>query len=267
MQCLHRVRRLAIKQRTQVANQLRGLLAEYGIVVRTGIAALRREAAELAAEPGRLTSGMRRAVADNLEQLELLGRHLRALDRDIAKLCQVDERCRRAAEVPGVGPLTATAIVAKVGNARQFPSGRALSAYLGLVPGQNSTGGKNVLLPITKKGDRYLRPLLIHGGRAALAVAGRYDDSRHQWALHLRRKSGYNVAAVALANKNAWVLWKLLTSGEHFRTPPPGPEAVRAQAAHRVASEKRPGRCGALRLEHDSSIPEQDFFASPPERN
>jgi transposase len=103
MQCLHRIRRLAIKQRTQVANQLRGLLAEYGIVVRTGIAALRREAAELAAEPDRLTGGMRRGVTDNLEQLELLGRQLRALDRDIAKLCQADERCRRAAEVPGVG--------------------------------------------------------------------------------------------------------------------------------------------------------------------
>jgi transposase len=138
---------------------------------------------------------MRRGVTDNLEQLELLDRQLHALDRDIAKLCQADERCRLAAEVPGVGPLTATALVAKVGNARQFPSGRALSAYLGLVPGQNSTGGKKVLLPITKKGDRYLRTLLIHGGRAALQVAGRYHDARSQWALRLRRKSGPNVAA------------------------------------------------------------------------
>jgi transposase len=152
-----------MKQRTQVANQLRGLLAEYGIAVRTGVAALRREATELAAEPGRLTAGMRRGVTDNLEQLALLDRQLRALDRDLAQLCQADERCRRAVEVPGVGPLTATALVAKVGNAQPFPSGRAVSAYLGLGPGQNSTGGKQVLLPITKKGDRYLRTLLIHG--------------------------------------------------------------------------------------------------------
>jgi transposase len=267
LQTLHRVRRLAIKQRTQVANHLRGLLAEYGIVVRTGIAALRREATELAAEPGRLTAGMRRAVADNLEQLELLDRQLRALDRDLARACQADERCRRAAEVPGVGPLTATALVAKVGNARQFPSGRALSAYLGLVPDQNSSGGKQMLLSITKKGDRYLRTLLIHGARSALQVASRHDDARSQWAVQLRRKSGPNVAAVALANKNARVLWKLLTSGEHFRPQPPAPKAVRAPAAHRGASEKRAGRCSAERLARGSSIPEQDFPASPPRGN
>jgi hypothetical protein len=179
----------------------------------------------LAAEPEQLTGGMRRAVADNLEQLELLERQLRALDRDLGRLCQTDERCRRIAEVPGVGPLTATAMVAKVGHARQFPNGRALSAYLGLVPGQNSTGGKTVLLPITKKGDRYLRTLLINGGRAALQAAGRHDDARSQGALRLRHKSGSNVAAVALANKNARMVWKLLTTGEHFLPPAPAPTA------------------------------------------
>ena len=166
-----------------------------------------------------------------------------------------------------MGPLTATALIAKVGNARQFPSGRALSAYLGLVPDQNSSGGKQVLLPITKKGDRYLCTLLIHGARSALQVAGRYDDARSQWAVQLRRKSGPNVAAVALANKNARLLWKLLTSGEHFHTQPPAPQAVRAPAAHRGASEKRAGRRGAGRLAHDSSIPEQDFSASLPKGN
>jgi transposase len=122
MQTLHRLRRLIVKQRTQVANHLRGLLAEYGIAVRMSIAALRREATELTAEPDRLTGGMRRAVADNLEQLALLERQLRELDRDITLACKADERCRRVAEVPGVEPLTATAIVAKVGNARQFPT-------------------------------------------------------------------------------------------------------------------------------------------------
>lgn len=241
MQTLHRIRRLAIKQRTQVANQLRGLLAEYGIAVRQGIAPLRREARELAAEAGRLTGGMRRAVTDNLEQLELLDRQLRALDRDIASRCQTDERCRRVAEVPGIGPLTATAIVAKIGNAGQFPSGRALSAYLGLVPGQNSSGGKNVLLPITKKGDRYLRTLLIHGGRAALQAAGRHNDRRSQWALRLRRKSGPNVAAVALANKNARVVWKLLSSGEHFGQPL-GPESVIDEEGSRKGPQQRKSR-------------------------
>jgi hypothetical protein len=159
-----------------------------------------------------------------------------------------------------VGPLTATAMVAKVGNARQFPSGRALSAYLGLVPDQNSSGGNKVLLHITKRGDRYLRTLLIHGARAALQVAARYDDARSQWAIRLRRKSGPNVAAVALANKNARVLWKLLTSGEHYRLQPPASDTVRAPVAPRSVPHKH------ARLEHDSSIPEQDFSVTPPKK-
>jgi transposase len=264
MQSLHRTRRLVIKQRTQVAHQLRGLLAEYGIAVRRSIVALRREAAELAAEPKRLTGAMRRVVANNLEQLSLLERQLRELDRDIAGACRADGRCRRAAEIAGVGPLTATALVAKVGNARQFPNGRALSAYLGLVPRQHSTGGKTVLLSITKKGDRYLRTLLIHGARAALRVAPRHEDRRSQWALGLMRKSGPNVAAVALANKNARVLWKLLTSGQHFHPQPLAAKAECAPAAHRLASEQHAGRRAAVQLAHDSRISE-DFSASPPE--
>jgi transposase len=266
MQSLHRIRRLMIKQRTQVAHQLRGLLAEYGITVRPSIAALRREAAALAGDVERSTAALRRVVANNLEQLTLLERQLRELDREIAHSCATDERCRRLAEVAGVGPLTATALVAKVGNARQFANGRALSAYLGLVPGQNSSGGKTVLLSITKKGDRYLRSLLIHGARAALQVAGRYDDPRSQWAIRLKRKSGPNVATVALANKNARVLWKLLTSGQHFRVQPPVPEAERAQAAQRLASPKPAGRRAAVRLEHDARISD-DFSTSPPEGN
>jgi hypothetical protein len=162
-----------------------------------------------------------------------------------------------------VGPLTATALVAKVGNARQFASGRALSAYLGLVPGQNSSGGKTVLLSITKKGDRYLRSLLIHGARAALQVAGRYDDPRSQWAIRLKRKSGPNVATVALANKNARVLWKLLTSGQHFRVQPP---RTRSGACSSRAPLGQPaGRRAAVRLEHDARP--QDFSTSPPEGN
>lgn len=245
MQTLHRIRRLAIKQRTQVANHLRGLLAEYGIALNRGLGRLRREATELTAEPDRLTGALRRALTDNFEQLEVLDRQLRALDRDLAERCRSDERSRRLAEVPGVGPLTATALVAKVGHARQFPNGRAMSAYLGLVPGQNSSGGQTVLLPITKKGDRYLRTLLIHGGRAALQAAARHDDPRSQWALRLRRKRGPNVAAVALANKNVRVLWKLLTSGEHFRCQPAAPTPAPA----------------------DSTISQPDGFASPQQRS
>jgi transposase len=242
MQSIHRARRLLIKQRTQAANHLRGLLAEYGITVRRSISALRREATELAAEPERLSSTMQLVVYNNLEQLRLLDQQLIQLDRQIAQMCRTDERSRRLAEVTGVGALTATAMVAKVGNARQFPNGRALAAYLGLVPRQNSTGGKTVLLGITKKGDRYLRTLLIHGARAALQVAPRHDDRRSRWALQLRAKSGPNVAAVALANKNARVMWKLLTTGEHFRPRPAADQSEIDGEGARKGSQTRKSR-------------------------
>lgn len=248
IQSLHRVRRLLIKQRTQLANQLRGLLAEYGIALRRSIPALRREAAELAAEPARLTAAMRLVVSNSLEQLRLFEQQRAELDREIALRCGIDERSRRLAQVMGVGPLTATAMVAKVGNARQFPNGRALAAYLGLVPRQNSTGGKTVLLSITKKGDRYLRTLLIHGARAALQVASRHDDRLSQWALNLRRKSGPNVAAVALANKNARVMWKLLTSGEHFHAQPTRKPEIDETGSRKGSQQRKSRSCEAPAL-------------------
>ena len=254
MQSLHRVRQLVLKQRTQTANQLRGLLAEYGLVTRRGITALRRAVAAWSDEPQRLTALMGQLAAANLEMLAGLERQLKELDRRIAQACRADERCRRLAEVNGIGPVTATAAVAKIGNARQFPNGRALGAFWGIVPGQHSTGGKTVLGGISKHGDRYMRTLLIHGARAALRVAARQRDPRSLWATRLKLKSVANVAAVALANKNARVIWKLLTSGERFRPQPPATEAERAQTAQRLASEKRAGRRVAVRLEHELKI-------------
>lgn len=266
LQTVHRARRLVIKQRTQVANQLRGLLAEYGLVAPRGMVALRRAVAVFSDEPARLTGMMRQVAAANLELLAALERQLKELDRSIAQACQADERCWRLAEVDGIGPLTATAAVAKLGNAQQFPNGRALSAYLGLVPRQHSSGGKTVLLGISKRGDRYLRTLLIHGARAALRVAHRYNDARSLWASRLKLKSGANVAAVALANKNARVIWKLLASGQRYRAQRPAPDKERVQPAQRLASEKPTGRRGALRLDREPQI--QDFFAAlqPPMR-
>jgi transposase len=263
LQSLHRVRRLVMKQRTQTANQLRGLLAEYGLVVRRGVAALRREVAALSDDPQRLTAVLRQLAAANLDILAVLEQQLKALDLRIAQACRADERCRRLAEVDGVGPLIATAMVAKVGNAQQLPNARALSAYLGLVPRQHSSGGKSVLLGISKHGDRYLRTLLIHGARAALRVAHRRRDQRSLWVSRLMLKSGPNVAAVALANKNARVIWKLLTSGQRFTPRPGAPEVERAQAAQRLASEKRAGLSAAVRLEPELKTP--GFFRRPPE--
>jgi transposase len=136
----------------------------------------------------------------------------------IARKFKHDQRCERLAEVPGVGPLTATALVAAVVNAQRFKNGRELSAYLGLVPRQHSSGGKTVLLGITKRGDRYLRRLLIHGARSALRQCRLKGDARSDWARRIRAERGPNVAAVALANKNARVMWALLARGDRYRS-------------------------------------------------
>jgi len=128
-----------------------------------------------------------------------------------------DERCQRLAEVEGVGPLVATALVSAVGNAREFRSGRELSAWLGLVPRQHSSGNRNLLLGISKRGDCYLRTLLIDGARSALCRVDRRSDRRSLWASRLALKRGFNVAAVALANKNARVIWALLARDDNYR--------------------------------------------------
>ena len=139
----------------------------------------------------------------------------RGYDRRISE----DERTDRLTAVPGVGPLTATALIAAVGNARQFRSGRELAAWLGLVPRQHSSGDRVTLLGISKRGDRYLRTLLIHGARTTLRHTARKRDSHSRWVATLRERRGPNIAAVALANKNARVLWALLTRAEEYRIP------------------------------------------------
>ncbi len=251
MQSLHQARRLLIKQRTQSANQVRGLLAEYGVVAPRGLGALRRAVAELSSEPPRVTPLMAALAAASVELVAAIESQLQAFDRRIQQACRTDERCRRLTAVPGVGPLTATAAVAKVGNARQFPTGRALGAFVGLVPRQHSSGGKTVLGAISKRGDRYLRTLLVHGARAALRTAAQHQDRLSRWATALKQKHGANVAAVALANKNARIIWKLLSTGAEFDPQHPATAAERAPAAQAGASTKNAGRRLAVRLEHE----------------
>ena len=149
--------------------------------------------------------------------LGALPRGLNVFDRRICRAARRDERCVRLREVPGVGPLTATALVATVGNAREFKSGRELSAYLGLTPRQHSSGGKTVLLGISKHGNRYLRTLLIHGARSLMRRKNPIPHPRAQWAARLAAARGTNLATVALANHNARVLWALLSRGEAYR--------------------------------------------------
>jgi transposase len=156
-------------------------------------------------ESNRLSALMRELLGEMAERLRLLDDCLRQYDQRIARVCE------------GVGPLVATAIVAAIGNPQQFTNGRELGAWLGLVPREHSSGNRTMLLGISKRGNRYLRTLLIHGACAATRVAERKRDARSIWLSRLKLRGGPNVAAVALANKNARVMWALLARGDSYR--------------------------------------------------
>ena len=214
IQAVHRIRSELVRQRTAKANQIRGLLGEYGIAVPAGIGALRRALPEIQedAESG-LSALFRRLLTGLRQDLENFDARIAALDEEIAAAARDDLAVQRLMSIPGIGPMGATALVAAVGDARQFERGRDMAACLGLTPGQHSSGGKERLLGISKRGDSYLRTLLIHGARAVLKVAGRKDDPRSRWLMTVAARRHKNVAAVALANKNARIAWALLTRG------------------------------------------------------
>jgi transposase len=248
LQTLHRARALLVRERTALANQIRGLLAEYGIVLRKGWAALRRALPKLlGGNDRRLTAVLRRFLAEARERLQDLEQRLAGYDRELHALCRQDERCRRLLEIEGIGPLCATALVAAIGNGLEFKNGRHFSAYLGLVPGHSNTGDKTVMHGITKRGNRYLRTLLIHGGRSAVYAARRRSDPRSLWLNRLREGSCHNVAAVALANKNARVAWAMLRYGEDYRPPRAHhqPQTPPPRAPLGQPKQCRPSRCTA----------------------
>ena len=217
LQQLHRARQLAVWDRTAHANQLHGFLLEYGIESPKGIGTLRRRLAEVLEDAENELPGEGRALFLDLgEELRRLDGRVQAFDAQISAISRAEPACRRLEAIPGIGPLTATALVAAVGDAAVFKNGRELAAWLGLVPRQHSTGGRPRLLGISKRGDRYLRCLLIHGARAALRTAGRHEDRRSRWAVGVEERRGKNVAAVALANKNARAAWAVLTHDTPF---------------------------------------------------
>ena len=177
---------------------------------------LRRLADVLEDAENELPSEGRALLCDLGEELRRLDDRVKAFDDRIKAVARAEPACRRLESIPGIGPLTATALVAAIGEASEFRNGRELAAWLGLVPRQHSTGGRPRLLGISKRGDRYLRCLLIHGARAALRHAGRHPDRRSRWAVNVEQRRGKNVAAVALANKNARTAWAVLAKGADF---------------------------------------------------
>jgi len=215
---LHRVRQQFVKMRTMQANQVRGLLYEFGVVVPQGWRVLLAQAGPIVMEETRcpVPELVRRELLRQLEGIRALTTRIAELERQIGSWQRRESECRRIAAVPGVGKLTASAVVATVGDARTFRSGREFAAFLGLVPRQSGTGGRVRLLGISKRGDPYLRTLLIHGARAVLLQQSRADRTLDPWLKDLLARRPKNVAIVALANKMARTIWALLAHGRSF---------------------------------------------------
>ena len=217
VQALHRIRSRLVSGRTKLANQIRGILAEHGIVIARNIAKLRQNITYMTEGDGNGLSSLVRALVGELKaELAELDQRIAAYDRRIRELYRNNELCQRLGKIEGVGPLSATALMAAVGDRQGFKNGRQFAAWLGLVPKQRSSGGRDRLFGISKRGDRYLRSLLIHGARASLARAKGKQDPRSRWLEKLRERRHPNIAAVALANKNARIAWALLSSGEAY---------------------------------------------------
>jgi transposase len=214
---VHRARELLVTERTALANQIRGVLMEYGIVIAQGIQRLRRELPERLAAAETLPVLVREVVEELRVRLLELDRRITDYDHRIEQLAKQNEATRRLMQVEGVGPVTATAVVATIGEGHAFQHGRQFAAWLGLVPKQHSTGGKTVLGRITKRGNVYLRTLLIHGARAVLQFSAKRTDRKSCWVEQVRRRRGNNIAAVALAAKHARILWALLAHGQEYQ--------------------------------------------------
>lgn len=218
IQLLHRSRQGWIKQRTEVANRTRAMLLEFGITVPNRIGNLRKDLpAILEDAENDLPDGVRDLLALHWQQLQGLDDLVATVTTKLKQLARQDARAARLLTVPGIGPIIATAFVAAVGDGSQFGKGRDCSAWLGLVPQQYTTGGKPRLLGISKRGNRYLRTLLIHGARAVLRHAAKQDDALRRWIRQVNARTHPNKAAVALANKLTRVAWAVLTGGEGFR--------------------------------------------------
>jgi len=221
IQCVHRVRQGYVHSRTALINQARGLLAENGIVIRQGTAQIRAHLPAIIADESNTLSGlMRRNLASLYDSLCFLDRQITEQEDILKTIAKENEACRRLMQIPGIGFITATILLTVAGVASNFKNGREFAAFLGLVPRQNSTGGKTKLFGISKRGDKYIRTLLIHGARAVLRslTVGRMAEGRHsKWLADLVARRGTKRACVGLANKTARIAWSLLAQGTQYK--------------------------------------------------
>lgn len=217
MLCVHRLREGLKEERTACINRIRGLLAEFGLVIARSSKALSECLSEMIEDAENDLPGTARLVIERARsQWQEIDAHIAWCDERIAAHIKDDEQAKMATRLMGVGPVTASAVVATVGDFKQFKNGAQFGAWLGLTPRQHSSGGKNNLGSITKRGDMYLRMLLIQAAKSAVMTAHKRDDPISLWTHKLREKSGWQKAMVALANKNARILWAVMTKGQPF---------------------------------------------------
>jgi transposase len=217
MQMLHRLRQGTVAERTAVVNQIRGFLSEWGIVLPQGVNKVRKELPAILEDAENGLSPISRGLfAKQYEKLQALDKTISDYDAQIGQLCMLNTLSQRFLGVPGIGPLTATMAASDIGDGKGYAKGRDYAASLGIVPKQHSSGDKQVLLGISKRGNGYLRTLLIHGARAVLKNCQGKTDSLSQWLQTLIERRGFNKAAVALANKNARILWAMATHNKRY---------------------------------------------------
>ena len=218
IQATHRIRAGLIEQRTAKANQIRGLVAEYGLIAPKELLSLRRAIpCWLEDADNGLTPRFRHLLDGLWGDLRALDARVRELDSEISVIAANEPDALCLQQLRGVGPMIATALVAAIGDARQFANGRQFAASLGLTPKQHSSGGKDRLLGISKRGDAYLRTLMVHGARSALRTANSKDDRLSQWIVRLAERSHANVAAISLSNKTARMAWAILRNGTDYQ--------------------------------------------------
>jgi transposase len=214
---IHRVRQSFVKARTAQGNQIRGLLGEFGLIIPQGIGHIfERVPAMLEDASNELPMALRRMIEHLTAHLKELDQQVKEFERQIITWHRSNELSRKLEKIPGIGPLAASALVASIADAKSFDNGRQVSAWLGLVPRQCSSGGKSTLLGMSKRGDAYLRTLLIHGARSAILSAQRASKT-NQWLGGLLNRRHPNIAAVALANKNVRTVWALLAHDREFK--------------------------------------------------
>ncbi len=220
IQALHRVRERLIGARRALVNEVHGLLHEYGIVMPKGVSKFRKAVVgKLETDKEKLTPMSQEMFWKLVDEFSTLEEQLAYYQDKLDTLAETHPECQRLMTIPGIGPLTATALIAAVSDVEMFKNGRQFAAWLGLVPRQHSTGGETRLLGISKRGDSYVRKLLIHGARATLRFAGVKTERRNQWIRGLLERRGWNRTAVAVANKNARIVWALLHQGGVYQEP------------------------------------------------